>query len=116
MPVAQIPLSETDQLVARPVIVAVLEQIKHITNIPQDTDIVYIGENNQRIPLTHPTSSDQAPVKLAIPSLSSSSEEDPVLSSSALTADLPAVINAYTLQRAIPSARGSFTAPSPHRS
>ena len=65
MPVAQIPLSETDQLVARPVIVAVLEQIKQITNIPQDTDIVYIGENNQRIPLTHPTSSDQAPVKLA---------------------------------------------------
>ena len=65
MPVAQIPLPETDHLVARPVIIAVLEQIKHITNIPEDTDIIYIGENNQRIPLSHPTSTDQAPVKLA---------------------------------------------------
>jgi hypothetical protein len=35
--------------------------------------------------------------------------------SSALTVDLPAVINAYIRQRAIPSARGSVTTPSPHR-
>ena len=38
-----------------------------------------------------------------------------VLSGSALTTDLPMVICAYTLQRPIPSGRGSFTLPSPHR-
>ena len=38
-----------------------------------------------------------------------------VLSGSALAVDLPAAINAYTLQRTVPSVRGGFTAPSPHR-
>ena len=34
---------------------------------------------------------------------------------SAQCVDLPAHLDAYTLQRAIPSARGSVTAPSPRR-
>ena len=34
---------------------------------------------------------------------------------SALRVDLPARIYAYALQRAVPSARGSVTAPSPRR-
>jgi hypothetical protein len=34
---------------------------------------------------------------------------------SALKADLPAFINAYTLQRGFPSPRDRVTAPSPHR-
>ena len=38
-----------------------------------------------------------------------------VLSSSALAADLPTAIYAYTLQRTFPSVRGSVTSPSPHR-
>ncbi len=29
--------------------------------------------------------------------------------------DLPAILNAYTLQRGLPSPRGGFTAPSPRR-
>ena len=41
---------------------------------------------------------------------------DAVLSGSAQGVDLPAPLNAYTLKRAIPSARGGVTAPSPHRS
>ena len=40
-------------------------------------------------------------------------KKTPYFRVSALTADLPAVISAYTLQRAYPSARGSVTAPSP---
>ena len=39
-----------------------------------------------------------------------------VLSGSTLAADLPTTINVYTLQRTIPSVRGAFTSPSPHRS
>ena len=38
-----------------------------------------------------------------------------ILSRSALAADLPAAIYAYTLQRAIPSARSAATLPSPRR-
>ena len=38
-----------------------------------------------------------------------------VLSGSAPAADLPTAVYAYTLQRPIPSGRGSFTLPSPHR-
>ena len=38
-----------------------------------------------------------------------------VLSGSAPAVDLPAAVNAYALQRAIPSARGSVTLPSPRR-
>ena len=39
----------------------------------------------------------------------------PYFQVSALGVDLPAPINAYTLQRGHPSPRGSSTAPSPHR-
>ena len=39
-----------------------------------------------------------------------------VLSSSALPVDLPAGIDAYTLQPAIPSAGGAVTSPSPRHS
>ena len=39
-----------------------------------------------------------------------------ILSRSARKTDLPASLITYTLQRAIPSARGSSTAPSPRRS
>ena len=39
-----------------------------------------------------------------------------VLSGSALAVDLPAAINAYTLQPAIPSAGGAVTSPSPRHS
>ena len=35
--------------------------------------------------------------------------------SSARMVDLPAILNAYTLQRGLPSPRGGFTAPSPRR-
>ena len=41
---------------------------------------------------------------------------DRVLSGSARTVDLPAVLSAYTLQPAIPSAGGTLTAPSPRHS
>ncbi len=50
-----------------------------------------------------------------ITTLLDSSEEDSILSSSARTVDLPAILNAYTLQRGLPSPRGGFTAPSPRR-
>ena len=39
-----------------------------------------------------------------------------VLSGSALAVGLPAAINAYTLQPAIPSAGGAVTSPSPRHS
>ena len=39
----------------------------------------------------------------------------PYFQVSARSVDLPALLNTYTLQRAIPSARGSVTAPSPRR-
>ena len=39
-----------------------------------------------------------------------------VLSGSALAVDLPAAIDAYTLQPAIPSAGGAVTSPSPRHS
>ena len=39
-----------------------------------------------------------------------------ILSGSALAVGLPAAINAYTLQPAIPSAGGAVTSPSPRRS
>ena len=42
-------------------------------------------------------------------------KELPYYRVSAQGADLPAPIGAYARQRAIPSARGSVTAPSPHR-
>ena len=38
-----------------------------------------------------------------------------ILSRSALMVDLPAMINAYALQRGLPSPRGGVTAPSPRR-
>ena len=50
-----------------------------------------------------------------LPTLSDSSEEDSVLSSSAQMVDLPAILITYTLQRGLPSPRGGFTAPSPRR-
>ena len=40
----------------------------------------------------------------------------PYYRASALNADLPAYINTFALQRAIPSARGGVTSPSAHRS
>ena len=39
-----------------------------------------------------------------------------VLSGSTPMPDLPGIVNIYTLQRTIPSVRGAFTTPSPHRS
>ena len=47
--------------------------------------------------------------------LSPSHGWDGVLSGSALRVYLTAPINAYTLQRALPSARVGFTSPSPRR-
>ena len=55
-------------------------------------------------------------MEAGLPALSNKSEDSSVLSGSALEVDLPASINAYTLQRTIPSVRGSVTSPSPHRS
>ena len=43
------------------------------------------------------------------------SEDTGILSRSDLTVDLPAVIYSYTIQRGLPSPRGSVTSPSPHR-
>ena len=40
---------------------------------------------------------------------------NPYYRASARKTDLPAFLNAYTLQRTIPSVRGGVTAPSPRR-
>ena len=44
-----------------------------------------------------------------------SPEGIPILSGSDQAVDLPAALNSYTLQPAIPSAGGAVTSPSPHR-
>ncbi len=69
MPVVNMPLPETDQLIARPVVYAVIEQIKKITNIPQETDVTYIGQGGSRMQFDHPTDPSQSPVKLSADSM-----------------------------------------------
>lgn len=64
MLIANTPIPEVEQMVSRPVIVAVIEQIKDITNIPSDTIITYVGQNNSRIPFTTSTNPNEAPVVL----------------------------------------------------
>lgn len=65
MPIVNVPIPEVDRMVSRPIVMAILEQIKSITHIPNDVDIVYIGQNNERHNLNHTTDKDKAPVKLA---------------------------------------------------
>lgn len=65
MPVVNFPLPEIDQLVARPVVLAVVEQLKQITNIPQETDVTFVGQGGSRMQFPHTTSPGQTPVKLA---------------------------------------------------
>lgn len=65
MPVVNVPLPEVEQLIDRPVVMAVIEQLKQITLIPQSTEITYIGQDNQRTNFPHITDPGKAPVKLA---------------------------------------------------
>lgn len=65
MPIVNVPLPEVDQLVSRPVINAIIEQVKQITMIPADTSITFVGQNNSRLQFLHETSPDKAPVKLS---------------------------------------------------
>ena len=60
-----------------------------------------------------PATAEEAPAQETAPA---AAEEDPVLSRSDQGADLPAPLSSYTLQRPVPSGRGSSTAPSPRRS
>lgn len=65
MPVVNAPLPEVDQLIARPAVFAVMEQIKKITNIPQDVEVTFPGVDGQRLQYDHVTAPGEAPVKLA---------------------------------------------------
>lgn len=64
MPVINIPIAEVDATIVRPVVFALLEQVKLITNIPQDTPVIYIGQGNQHHQLQGKTSPNEAPVTL----------------------------------------------------
>lgn len=50
MPIYNTPLPEVDQLVSIPVINAIMEQIKQITNIPQDTNVTFVGQEQLDLP------------------------------------------------------------------
>lgn len=65
MPVVNAPIPEVDQLISRPVVYAVMEQIKKITNIPQSTEVTYVGQGGSRMQFENKTSPNEAPVKLA---------------------------------------------------
>ena len=60
--------------------------------------------------------SNQFATPVWLPMLLDCPEGRSILSSSALSADLPAEINAYTLQRTIPSVRDGVTTASPRHS
>lgn len=65
MPVINMPIEETEQLIDRPAVFAVIEQVKNITHIPSDVLVTYVGQNGSTVQFEHETNPNAAPVKLA---------------------------------------------------